>query len=122
MLPLALCHQVDQTRARFKCAHHTRRRLLKHVVGHMVEEMTLELEVDDEVYLCPVSHWRERPCVCQVLKRSPFDRPHQNLAGSIQRDLARKTFLKRAEPDLEFGDDLLRTLAVDAGAGAPRHE
>jgi len=70
------------------------------VVGRVIEEVTLELEVDNEVHMSPLARRRERPRVRQVLQRSPFRRAHQHLPRSIQRDLARKAFLERAEPDL----------------------
>jgi hypothetical protein len=50
MLPVALRHQMDQMHARFEGAHHACRRLVEHVVGHMIEEVALELEVDYEVH------------------------------------------------------------------------
>ena len=64
MLPVALRHQMDQMHARFEGAHHACRRLVEHVVGHMIEEVALELEVDNEVHMSPVACWRERPRVC----------------------------------------------------------
>jgi hypothetical protein len=51
---------MDQMNARFEGAHHACRRLVEDVVGHMVEEVALELEVDGEVYMSPVVCWRER--------------------------------------------------------------
>src|ERR1700722_2222890 len=122
MLPLALRHQMDQMRARFEGAHHASRRLVEHGVGHMIEEMALELEVDDEVHMSLVACWRERPRIRQALERPPFRRAHQHLPRSIQRDLAGKAFPEWAEPDLEFSDDFLRTFAMDTRAGAPGHE
>ncbi len=51
MLPLALRHQMDQMHPRFEGAHHASRRLVEHVVGHMIEEVALELEIDNEVHM-----------------------------------------------------------------------
>ena len=64
MLPLALRHPMDPMHVRFEGAHHARRRLVEHVVGHMIEEVALELEVDNEVHMSPVARWREPPRVC----------------------------------------------------------
>ena len=63
MLPVALRHQMDQMHARFEGAHHACRRLVEHVVGRMIEEVALELEVDKEVHMSSVACWRERPRV-----------------------------------------------------------
>ncbi len=57
-------HQMDQVHARFEGTHHACRRLMEHVVGHMIEEVALELEVDNEVHMSPVACWREGPRVC----------------------------------------------------------
>ena len=119
MLALALRHPMDEVRARFEGAHHAGRRLVEHAVGHMIEEMALELEVDNEVHTSLVACRRERPRVCQMLERSPFGGTHQHLPRPIERDLARKAFPEWAEPDLEFSDDFLRGLAVDI---APVHQ
>src|SRR5919199_4898836 len=70
MRPMALHHNVNQVCACFERAHHACSRLVEHAVGHMVEEVALELEVDDEVHMSPHPHWCERPRVCQVLQRS----------------------------------------------------
>jgi hypothetical protein len=122
MLPLALRHQMYQMRARFEGVHHASGRLVEHGVGHMIEEMALELEVDDEVHMSLVACWRKRPRICQVLERPPFRCAHQDLPRSIQLNVARKAFPEWAEPDLEFSDDFLRTFAVDTRASAPGHE
>ena len=119
MLPLALRHQMDQMHARFEGAHHASRSLVQHSVGHMIEEMALELKVDNEVHMSLVACWRERPRICQALERAPFRCAHQHLPRSIQRDLAGEAFPEWAEPDLEFSDDFLRGLAVDI---APVHQ
>ena len=51
MLPVALHHHMDQVRARFERTHHACRRLVEHVVGHMIEEVAFELEVDNKVHM-----------------------------------------------------------------------
>ena len=55
MGPLALSLQMDQMHARFEGVHRACRRLVEHVVGHMIEKVTLELEVDNEVYMSPLA-------------------------------------------------------------------
>ena len=64
MLLVALRHPMDQMHVGFEGAHHACRRLVEHVVGYMIEEVALELEVDNEVHVSPVACWRERPRVC----------------------------------------------------------
>ena len=64
MLPVALCHKMNHMHARFERMHHACRRLVEPVVGHMIEQVTLEFEVDDEVDMRPAACWRERPRVC----------------------------------------------------------
>src|SRR5262245_18574632 len=100
MLPVALRHQRYQVQARFKCTHHARRRLMEHAVLHMVEQVTLELEIDDEIDLGLLADRREGPGVCQVLQRS-LSRADHDLPRSIQCYLAGKALLKWAEPDIE---------------------
>ena len=63
MLALALHHQMYQMHARFEGFHHACRRLVEHVIGHMIEEVALELEVDNELHMSPVAYWRKRPGV-----------------------------------------------------------
>ncbi len=80
MLPLALHHQVDQVHPGFERTHHACRGFVEHVVGHMIQEVALELEVNNEVHLSAHSHRSERPRVSQVLKRPPFDGAYLRVA------------------------------------------
>jgi hypothetical protein len=58
---------VDKVRSRLECAHHTRCGLMEHPVGNIVEQMTLELKVNDQVNARLFPDWSEGPGVCQVL-------------------------------------------------------
>ena len=64
MFFVALLHQGYQVHAGFECAHHARRRLMEHTVRHMVEQVTLELEVDDEIHFGLLANRRESPRIC----------------------------------------------------------
>src|SRR5271157_4284087 len=114
-------HHMEQVHARLERTHHASYGLVEHPIGNMIKQMTLELKVDDEVNVSLVPNRRERPRVCQVLQR-PFDGAHQHLSRSVQRDLARETFLEWTEADDEVGDDLSLVLAVDTRAAAPGDE
>jgi hypothetical protein len=56
-----------------------------------------------------------------VLER-PIDGLHEHLFWSVESDLARETFLERAEPDDKFGDDLALVLAPETCTAAPGNE
>jgi hypothetical protein len=55
---------VEQVYARLERTHHTSCGLMEHPVGHMIEQMTLKLKVDDEIHVGLVANGRERPSVC----------------------------------------------------------
>jgi hypothetical protein len=107
--------------ARLERTHHAGRGLVKHSGRDVIEQMTFELKVDVKINQCRVSVRCERPPVRQVLQR-PIDCVHQHLSRSIQRYLARETFLEWAEPDDELGDDLSIVLAAEARTAAPGDE
>src|SRR5271166_942014 len=115
-------HHMDQVNARLECAHHPSCGLVEHPSGDMIKQMTLELKVNEEVYVCLVIGLRECPRVRQVLQRPSFDGAHQHLSRSIQRNLTGKTFLEWTEPDDEVGQDLALVCAVDTCAAAPGDE
>lgn len=111
-------HHVEQVHASLERTHHACCGLLKHTVGNVIEQMTLELKVDDEVDVSLVPNLRERAAVCWVLQW-PFDSTHNDLAQSVQRDVAREALLEQTEPDDKVGDDLSLGLAADTRAAAP---
>jgi hypothetical protein len=57
-------HHVDQVHPRLERAHHASCGLLKHPIGNVIEEMTLELEINNEVDASLVPKRRKCPCVC----------------------------------------------------------
>ena len=121
MLFVALLHQGHKVCTRLKCTHHASRRLMEHAVRHMVEQVTLELKVDCEVYTGLLADRCEGPGIGQVLQRA-LDGSDYDLPWSIQRYLAGEALLEWAEADVEVGDDLPRVRLADAGAAAPGHE
>src|SRR5690348_12555286 len=94
---------------------------MKHAVRHVVEQVTFELEVDDEIDLGLLAERREGPGICQVLQWS-LDGADYDLTRSIQGYLAGKALLKNTESNIELGDDLTRLIAANTGATAPRDE
>src|SRR5579859_236224 len=121
MVCRALAHHVKQVRTGPKRTHHAGCGLVEHLVGDMVEQMALELEVDDEINMGLVPNRRERPSVVQVLKW-PVDSLDFYQSWSIQSNLAPESFVKRAKADGEVSGDLLQILLKNLRAGAPRHE
>jgi len=57
-------HHVDQVHPRLEGTHHASCGLLKHPIGNVIEEMTLELEINNEVDVSLVPKRRKCPCVC----------------------------------------------------------
>jgi hypothetical protein len=94
---------------------------VEHPARNVIEQMTFELKINDEINLCRVTDRAERPRICQVLER-PIDGLHEHLFWSVEGDLARETFLERAEPDDKFGDDLALVLAPEMRTAAPGNE
>ena len=54
-------HHVDQMNARFERAHHPRCRRVEHLGGDMIQQITLELEVDREIESEAVVRLEARP-------------------------------------------------------------
>src|SRR5580692_1238294 len=121
MLHTMPAHHVEQMHARLERTHHARCRFMEHPIGNMIEQMTFELEIDDEINASLIAYRCESPSVCQVLQR-PLDGAHKHLPWPVQGDLAREAFLEWAEPDDKVGDDLSPVLLADTCATAPRHE
>src|SRR5215469_17375468 len=88
----------------------------------MVEEVTFEYEVDHEVHVSPVAHWRKSPRVHEVLQRPSFDGVNLHLSRSIECDFTSKTFPEWAEPDLKVSNDFMLILTANARATTPRYE
>jgi len=94
---------------------------MEHPIGNMIKQMALELKVNDQVNAGLFPGRSEGPDICQVLQR-PLDGANKDLSGSVQRDLARETFLEWTETDDELGDDLALILALDSRPAAPGDE
>ena len=61
---MALHHHMDKVCPCLERTHHAGRRLVEHVVGHMIEEVGFELEVDNEIHESAAVYRRKCPCVC----------------------------------------------------------
>jgi hypothetical protein len=114
-------HHVKQMNTRLECAYHAGRGLVKHSVGHVVQQVLLELKINHKVDAGVAADWRECPRIGEMLQR-PLGGVHQKLSRPIQRDLACEAFLERTEADDEVGNDFFWVFAMDFRAGAPRHE
>ena len=68
-------HRVDQVNARLERAHHPNCRRVEQLGGDMIQQITLELEVDAEVDEGPIRDRREGPYVRQMFQR-PVDSAH----------------------------------------------
>ena len=92
MLGRPQLHHVKQMNTRLECTHHAGCGLVKHSVGHVVQQVLLELKINHEVDEGVAPDWRECPRIGEMFQRS-LDGVHQELSRPIQRDLACEALL-----------------------------
>jgi hypothetical protein len=86
-----------QVNARLERAHHPPCRCVEHLVGDMIQQISFEPEVDDEVDLGSIRDLREGLAVRQLLQR-PINGAHQPLSWPVRCHLAREALSEEAEP------------------------
>src|SRR5271165_788163 len=121
MLRCMPAHHMAQVSARLERAHHPRRDVVEHLSGDMIKQMTLELKVDDEVYVSLVPDGRECPCAPRWCADGLRGGADCTLSGCVRRWHAKKVSRlrrdRRVDGTLSVGlDDPCHTNSARAAA------